>query len=149
MDVCVWSPNLVECFFCKSFLIILLDPSPVVKSVFIVLWRIKIPKKVRFFAWQVLLGHVNRMDRILRKMPLIMSHFYFILRRKLELNLDGSVSMRDLLGTISRKSLIFCFFAKVMSVDDMWIPPPSAFQIERFFGLRGCAVYCGILGREQ
>lgn len=50
MDVCVWSPNLVECFFCKSFLIILLDPSPVVKSVFIVLWRIKIPKKVRLFA---------------------------------------------------------------------------------------------------
>ena len=67
MEVCVWSPNLMERFSCQSFFIILLDPSPVMKSVFIVLWRIKIPKKVRLFARQVLHGHANKMDRILRK----------------------------------------------------------------------------------
>ena len=43
--------------------------------------------------------------------------------------------MRDLFGTICCKSLIFCLLAKLTSVDDMGVPPPSAFQIERSLSL--------------
>ena len=55
---------------CKSFFRVLVHSSPVVESVFDALSRIKIPKKVRFFVWQVWLGRLNSMDKVSRKMPL-------------------------------------------------------------------------------
>ena len=45
-DVRVWSPNPS-----KSLFSLLLDPSPYSESVFDVVWRAKVPKKVRFFIW--------------------------------------------------------------------------------------------------
>lgn len=49
-DLHVWSPTPLKVFSCKSFLRILLDPSSVVESVLGVLWRIRTPKKVKFFS---------------------------------------------------------------------------------------------------
>lgn len=83
----------LEGFSCKSFFRIILDPSPRVESVFDVLWRIKIPKKVKFFFWLVLLGHVNTINRFSRKIPSLIGHFYCILCRKAEENLDHLLSV--------------------------------------------------------
>lgn len=48
-DIHDWSPNPLKGLSCKSFRL-LLDPSLANESVFDVLWRIKIPKKVKFFT---------------------------------------------------------------------------------------------------
>lgn len=40
---------------------VVLDPSLDSTSVFSEVWRIKIPEEIKFFIWQVLLGHVNMM----------------------------------------------------------------------------------------
>ena len=81
-------PSPLEGFSCKSCVKILLDPIPIVELVLDVLWRIRIPKKVKFFSWKVLLGRVNTMYRLLRKMPLLMGLFCCILCQKAEENLD-------------------------------------------------------------
>lgn len=49
-DVCVKNPNRLEGFSCKSFLRILLDSSPDVKTILDVLWRIKSLKELKFFS---------------------------------------------------------------------------------------------------
>ena len=87
-DACVWSPNPLVGFSCKSFLRILLDSSFVVDSVINVLWRTKIPDKVEFSFWQVLLGRVSKLDKLMRKMPSLMDPFCFIHCLKVEKNLD-------------------------------------------------------------
>lgn len=56
----------MEGFACKSFFKLLLDLSPFGSSMFDIILRIKIPKKVKFFIWQMLLGHVNTFDRLNR-----------------------------------------------------------------------------------
>ena len=63
-DVRIWSMNPSEGFSCKSFYRLLLDPSPIGEFAFNVVWRIKIPKQVRYFIWQVLLGRVNTVGRL-------------------------------------------------------------------------------------
>lgn len=35
--------------------------------VFDILWRIKVPKKVKFFTWKVLLGHMTTLDWLFKK----------------------------------------------------------------------------------
>ena len=52
------------------------------------IWRIKIPKKVRFFIWQVLLGRVNTLDRLVRGRTSFVGLFCCILCRKAEEDLD-------------------------------------------------------------
>ena len=45
---------------------------------FLVLWRIEIPRKVKFFSWQVLHDRKkkkNRMDRLKRKMLSLVGPF--------------------------------------------------------------------------
>ena len=39
--------------------------SLALKLVFCEVWRIKIAKKIKFFIWQVLLGHMNTLDRLI------------------------------------------------------------------------------------
>lgn len=70
---------------CKSSFRNLVDPSTVVRSVFDILWRLKILKKVRFFVW---LGRVHTMDKVLRKFSLLTKPFCCILYRKAKENLD-------------------------------------------------------------
>ncbi|KAA0037079.1 suppressor of mec-8 and unc-52 protein-like protein 1 [Cucumis melo var. makuwa] len=53
-------------------------------------YRIKALKKVRFFIWQVLLGQVNTVDRLVRRTPLV-GPFYCMLCRKVEEDLDNIV----------------------------------------------------------
>ena len=48
-DVQAWSPNPSKGYTCKSLCSLLLDPCPLKESVFNVVWRTKVPKKVRFF----------------------------------------------------------------------------------------------------
>lgn len=55
-DVRFWTPNPLEGFLCKSLFLCLVDLSPLGESVFLLLWRNKVPRKVRFFTWQVLHG---------------------------------------------------------------------------------------------
>lgn len=59
--VCVWSPNPLKGFSCKLIFWPLLDPSPIIDPVFDVL-RIKVPIKLKFFTWKVLLDRVNIMN---------------------------------------------------------------------------------------
>lgn len=75
-------------FLCKLFFQCLVDPSPSGKSVFLVLWRIKVPRKIRFFSWQVLHGCANTLDRLIRKLSLLVGPFGCILYRKAEEDLD-------------------------------------------------------------
>lgn len=63
---------------CKSFFRLLLDPSSISESVIYEVWRIKIPKKTKFFlasfAWLV-----STLDRLAWKMALLMGSFCCIL----------------------------------------------------------------------
>lgn len=95
----LWRVSLVTLFR------ILWDSSPVVELVFDVLWRIRIPKKVKSFLWQVLLGRVNTMDRLVRKMPLLLGSFCCILYRKVGENLNPP-SLEGLCGIASFRSLM-------------------------------------------
>ena len=55
-------------------------------------WRIKVPKKVRFFIWQKsLLDRVNIIDRLLKR-TLLVGSFCCLLRRKAEEDLDNLFS---------------------------------------------------------
>ena len=63
-DVKVWSPSPSKGFSYRSFFRFLPDPSLAIESVLTVM-EDKIPKKVKFFYWQGLLGHVNTRDRLL------------------------------------------------------------------------------------
>ena len=87
-NVHVWSPNPSQGFSSKSLFSLLLDPSPTREFVFYVIWRIKVRTKVRFFTWQVLLGHVNIVDRLVSRRTMIVEPFYHILCRKAEEDLD-------------------------------------------------------------
>lgn len=78
----------LEGFLCKSFFHCLVDPSLLGKSVFLVFWRIKVPRKVRFFIWQVLHDHANTVDRLVRKLSLLVGPFCCILCWKAEEDLD-------------------------------------------------------------
>ena len=64
------------------------QPSPLVESVFSLVWRIKVLRKLCFFTWQVLHGRISMKDRLLRKMPLLVGHFCCILCWKAEEDLD-------------------------------------------------------------
>lgn len=55
---------------------------------FNVVWRIKIPKKVRLFIWQVLLDRVNTLDRQVTKRALLVGPFCCIMCQKTEEDLD-------------------------------------------------------------
>lgn len=91
-NIHVWSPNPIEWYSCNRLLPDGPDPSHVSEPVFDTVWRIKIPKKIKFFTWQVLLGQVNTLDRLVRKKLLLMGPFYniFIRRqRKTRINFLG------------------------------------------------------------
>ena len=83
-DVRIWNPNPSEGFSCISFFRLLLDPSLLELFVFDIVWRIKIPMKVRFFIWQVLLGRVSTGDRLVRRRTTLVEPLCCILCRKAE-----------------------------------------------------------------
>lgn len=56
-------------------------PSLSRDSIFGLLWKVKILKKVNFFARQVLHGIVNTSDRVLRKVPSLVGAWFYILCR--------------------------------------------------------------------
>lgn len=56
--------------------------------VFLILWRINISTKVRFFTRQVLHGCANTLDRLVRKKLSLVGPFCHILCWKAEENLD-------------------------------------------------------------
>ena len=138
-DVRVWSPNSVGGFSCKSFFRILVNHSSVVESVFVVLWSLKILKKVRLFVWQVLLGFVNSMDKVSRKLPSLMVLFtaFFVRRqRKTWITLFGCCLVQDQFGSFFFAG-VWCFISlpEEHSHDDWGIPPSPFFQRERAFPL--------------
>ena len=93
-NIHVWSPNPIEWFCCNR---LLPDPSHVSEPVFDVVWRI--PKKIKFFTWQVLLGQVNTLDRLVRKTFSLIGPFYNIFYWKVEKYLhqfSGSVNFVEL-----------------------------------------------------
>lgn len=87
-DVRFWSPGPLEGFSCKSFFHCLVDPSPLNELVFLVLWRIKVPRKVRFFTWLVLHGHANTLDMLFKNMPLLVGAFVVFFCRNAEEDQD-------------------------------------------------------------
>lgn len=74
-EVRVWSLEPLKGFCCKSFFLYLLDQSLLSKFVFDKSWRIKIPKRVKLYFWQVLMRHLNSLDLLLRKLPLLVDPF--------------------------------------------------------------------------
>ena len=62
----------------------MLDLSPYSKSIFDMVWRAKVSKKVRFFIWQVLLGHADTMERLVRKRTSLVDLFCCMLCQKAE-----------------------------------------------------------------
>ena len=78
-----WIPNPRWGYTCKSLFSLLLDLAPLKESFFDVVWRTKVPKKVRFFIWQVLLGLVITVDRLVRR-TLLVGPFCCILCPKVE-----------------------------------------------------------------
>ena len=87
-DIGIWHPSPSEGFSCESYFKSLLDPSPTRQSVFEVVWKLKIPKKVSFFTWQLLLGRVNTLQWMVRKRTMLMGPFCSILCRKAEEDLN-------------------------------------------------------------
>lgn len=49
-DVRIWSSNLRDSVSCKAYFRLLSNPTPFKESIFYVVWRIKIPKKVRLYV---------------------------------------------------------------------------------------------------
>lgn len=47
-------------------------------------WKMKIPKKVKFFIWQINHGRINTLGKLLRKLSFLVGPFYFILCRRAE-----------------------------------------------------------------
>lgn len=72
----------------KVFSQFLLDPTPATEAAFDVLLRIKILEKLKLFTTQVLLSHVNTMNKLMRKMSMPMGSFCCILYRKAKKDLD-------------------------------------------------------------
>lgn len=58
---CVESQSFGEILM-QFFFFSLIEPSPLLELVFYALWRIKIPRKGKFFTWQVLHGRPNNID---------------------------------------------------------------------------------------
>ena len=75
-------------YTCKSLFGLLLDSSPLKESVFYVVWRIEVPKKARFFIWQVLLGRVTIARRLVRRITSLVGPFCCLLCQKAEEDLD-------------------------------------------------------------
>ena len=90
----------MEGFSCKSFFQCLVDPSPLGVSVFLVLWRIKVPRKVRFFTWQALHDLASILDRLVRKLPSLVGHFCCIFCQKTEEELDHILWHRDFVSGV-------------------------------------------------
>ena len=65
-----------------------MDPAPPIESAFDVVWRTKVPKKVRFYIEQVLLGHVNTIHRLVRRRTSLIGLFCFLLCWMAEEDLD-------------------------------------------------------------
>ena len=57
----------------------MLDPSSINELVFDVVWRIKIPRKIKFITWQVFLGWVNTIDKLARKMTSLLDPLLYSL----------------------------------------------------------------------
>lgn len=62
-------------FSCKCFFHRLVNLSSLGKLVFLVLGRIKDPRKVRSFTWEVLHCLANTLDSLVRKLPLLVRPF--------------------------------------------------------------------------
>ena len=108
-DARVWNPNPNRGYTYKSLFSLLLD-SPK-ESVFYVVWRIKVPKKVRFFIWQVLLGRVNTINKLVRRRTSLLGPFccmlfhfvacFFKRQRKILIIIFGIASILELCGALS------------------------------------------------
>lgn len=84
----IWSPNPLDGFSSKPYFLCLVNPSPMGESISSLIWRLKIPRKMRFFTWQVLHGCISMPDRLVKKMPSLVWLFCCILFRKVEEDLD-------------------------------------------------------------
>lgn len=86
------------------------------------LLRIKIPKKVKFFTWQVLHGRVKTLDRLLRKLPSLVGLFCYNLCWKAKESWDNffwRLILRDLYGVSSFKHSVSCSPA-IGDISDMF-----------------------------
>lgn len=152
-DGCVWSPNPVAGFFCKSFSRILVDPSPIIESAFDVLWRIKISKKVRFFVWQVFAWSCEYNRQGFKKVAFVNGSIllHFLLRGGKPGSLSLRVSIREInMHFFLPWVLYFVCLSKGRSFDNSGIPFSSAFQRERVFSLVLWSVlWFGIYGARE
>lgn len=75
-------------FLCKSFFPLFGRSLSLGELVFLAVWRIKVPRKAKFFTWQVLHGRANTLDTLGRKVPLLFGPFGSIVCLKVEEDLD-------------------------------------------------------------
>ena len=142
-DVCAWSPNLSQGFMCKSLFNLLLNPSPSRESVFNVVWRIKVSKKVRFFIWQVLLGQDNTMDRLVKMREYALLGLFvacFVERQRKTLTISFGTARCVLCGVFFCRSLAKSIHS---TIEEFLLHPPFR---EKGFLLRGM-IGCFVVGR--
>lgn len=123
----------------------LLDPSPIRESVFYVVCRIKIPKKIKFFIWQISLGQVNTLDRL--AMTSLMGSFCCILCWKVEEDLDHLLWNCQCEGRVEFLVGVWCldFWPEGYSCDDRGVFLHLPFGERPIFcGLVGGVLCCGI-----
>ena len=152
-NICVWSPNPSQTYTCKSFFSPLLDPSPPKESVFYVVWRTKVPKKFKFFIWQVFLGQINIVDRLVRRRTSLVGPFCCMLCQKAKENLDhlfGIASMHELC------TAFFCRSPMLTMTIRAFVQRSRSFSSIRpsekrgdFYGLQGCMLFMRYLGGKN
>lgn len=143
---------LVKRFSHKSFYRLLLDPSLSGEPVFNVdiNWRIKIPKKVKFLYWKVLLDYVNTFGRLVKRTSLV-GFFSCILCRRWRKTWIISfrvVNMWEWCGVFCYKVQHSLRWVERCSCNDRGVYPPSAFQRERLLLAGLCLVVQDIWGKE-
>lgn len=68
----MWLHNHPEGFSSNSLFLCLVDPSLLRDSVFALMWRMRILKKIKFFIWLVVHGRVNTVDKMSRRILSLM-----------------------------------------------------------------------------
>lgn len=95
----------------------LVNPSPERDLIFASMWRMKIPKKVKFIVWQILHERVNTLDRVSRKMSNLMGSWYCILvegqQQRTLIICFRVVILLMLCGLVSLISLVLIWLANV------------------------------------
>lgn len=113
MDVKFWSPDPLKQLLCKSFFHCLVGPFPLGDLIFSILRGIKISRAVRFFVWQVIYNYANMLDRLVRKLPLLVGLLRCILCWK------GGGRSEPIFWRCDLVSVVWDFFLKTFGTNRM------------------------------